>query len=62
MIDKDAQGAAERFMRKLTDGNFIMEQLPNSEVDYDSFKQQRDSKAVEQFVHTKVFEDIIKLK
>ena len=62
MIDKDAQGAADRFIKKLTDGGFTMSRSRNAEEDYDVRKQKRDSLAVEEFTKTKIFKDILKLK
>ena len=62
MIDKDAQGAANRFMEKLTGKGFLMSRSRNAEEDYDKMKQKRDSNAVNEFTKTKVFQDIINLR
>jgi hypothetical protein len=58
MLDKDADGAANRFMTKLTGNSFTMARSLNKENNYDEGKQERDSKAVEEFVQTEVFQDI----
>ena len=60
MLDKDAQGAANRFMEKLTGKGFTMPRSQNKEEDYDTVKQERDSKAVAEFTQTGAFQDIIK--
>ena len=62
MIDKDAEAAAERFMAKLKGNGFSMSRSQNSEEDYDETKQERDSKAVEEFVKTELFRYIMKLR
>ena len=62
MIDKDAKGAAERFMKKLTGKGFIMSRSKNAEEDYDTKKQKRDSEAVDVFTKTQIFKDILKLR
>ena len=61
MIDKDAQGAANRFMETLTGNGFTMSRSRNTEKDYDSAKQKRDSDAVNEFTKTQIFKDILKL-
>jgi len=60
MLDKDAQGAANRFMEKLNGQGFTMSRSQNKEEDYDSAKQERDSKAVAEFTQTGAFQDIMK--
>jgi hypothetical protein len=62
MIDKDAQGAADRFMAKLTGNGFIMSRSKNTAVNYDQKKQARDSMAVNEFTKTEVFKNILKLR
>jgi hypothetical protein len=62
MLDKDAQGAADRFIAKLTGKNFTVSRSQNNEDDYDTVKQERDSKAVAEFSRTETFKDIIKLQ
>ena len=62
MIDKDAQGAADRFITKLTGKGFTMSRSKNTADNYDKAKQARDSKAVAEFTKTKVFKDILKLR
>ena len=60
MIDKDAQAATERFMAKLKGNGFTMSRSQNNEEDYDKAKQERDSKAVEDFVKTDLFQYVMK--
>jgi hypothetical protein len=60
MIDKDAQGAAKRFMTKLVNKGFTLSCL-KSDVFYHG-KQGRTSKAVDEFTKTAVFRDILKLR
>jgi hypothetical protein len=62
MLDKDAQGAADRFIAKLTDKNFTVSRSQNNEDDYDTEKQERDSNAVVEFSRTETFQDIMKLQ
>ena len=62
MIDKDAEAAAERFMAKLKVNGFTMSRSQNNEEDYDKAKQERDSKAVEDFVKTDLFQYVMKQK
>ena len=61
MIDKDAQGAANRFMAKLTGNGFTMSRSKNTGENYTEKKQARDSKAVIEFTKTEVFKNILKL-
>ena len=60
--EKEAQEAAERFMAKLTNKQFVISRSQNTEDDYDAVKQERDSQAVAKFVETKTFQDIMDLK
>jgi len=60
MLDKDAQGAANRFMKKLNGQSFSMSRSQNKEEDYDTVKQERDSTAVAEFTQTGAFQDIMK--
>ena len=62
MIDKDAQAATKRFRTKLEGNGFTMSRSQNSENDYDTAKQERDSKAVAEFVKTDLFQDVMKLR
>jgi len=62
MIDKDAQGAADRFMTKLMGNGFIMSQSKNTGENYTEKKQERDSKAVSEFTKTEIFKNILNLK
>ena len=62
MIDKDAQAATKRFMTKLEGNGFTMSRSQNNENDYDTAKQERDSKAVAEFVKTDLFQDVMKLR
>jgi len=61
-IDKDAQGAADRFMAKLTGNGFIMSLSKNTGKNYTEEKQARDSMAVIEFTKTEVFKNILKLR
>ena len=62
MIDKDAKGAAERFMEKLKNNGFTMSRSRNNDENYDLRKQKRDSEAVSAFTKTKLFKGLLKLK
>ena len=62
MLDKDAQAAAERFMTRLEKNGFTMSRSQNNENDYDTAKQNRDSKAVAEFTKTDLFQDVMKLR
>jgi hypothetical protein len=62
MLDKDAKGAANRFMANLEGKQFTMARSQNTEDDYTATKQERDSSAIEEFVKTDVFQDIMRLK
>ena len=61
MLDKEAEDAVERFMIKLKGKGFKMARSQNNAEDYSDKKQTRDSKAVEEFVQTDIFKDIMKL-
>jgi hypothetical protein len=62
MVDKDAKGAAKRFMVKLQQNGFAIARSKNTEKNYSTIKQERDSRAVEDFVETDIFRDILKLR
>jgi hypothetical protein len=62
MLDKDAKNAANRFMTKLEKDAFTVARSQNTEEDYTDTKQDRDSRAVEDFVQTDLFQDIMKLE
>jgi hypothetical protein len=62
MLEKDAEAAAKRFMEKLGSGEFTMARSQNTADDYTATRQERDSKAVKDFVKTDLFQDIVKLK
>ena len=62
MIDKDAQGAANRFMAKLTGNGFVMSCSKNTAENYTQKKQARDSMAVAEFTKTEVFKNMRYLK
>jgi hypothetical protein len=62
MLDKDGKAVADRLMEKLTSGAFTMSRSPNTEEDYITSKQDRDSKAVEEFVETELFKDIMAMR
>ena len=61
MIDKDAKAAAARFMAELEGKKIKMPRSQNNEDDYDEAKQERDSKAVAEFVKTDLFKYIMEL-
>ena len=62
MIDKDAKGAASRFMEKLIGNGFVMSRSKNTAENYTQKKQRRDSIAVAEFTKTEVFKNILKLR
>jgi hypothetical protein len=62
MIDENARAISERFMKRLTEGEFTEARSPNTADDYTETRQERDSKAVKDFVETDLFQDILKLK
>jgi hypothetical protein len=62
MLDKDGKAVADRLMEKLKNGGFSMSRSPNTEEDYIASKQERDSKAVEEFVETDLFKDIMAMR
>ena len=62
MLDKDFKGAADRFMTKLKQNGFTMARSQNTEEDYTATKQDRDSKAVEDFMQTDIFRYIMALR
>ncbi|MDR1803972.1 MAG: hypothetical protein LBQ94_10230 [Treponema sp.] len=62
MIDKDAKAAAARFMAELEGKKIKMPRSQNDEEDYDEAKQERDSKAVEEFVESDLFQYIKDLR
>ena len=61
-LDKDAQGAADRFMEKLTSKGFTISRSKNSGKTYSAARQKGDSDAVAEFTKTKIFKDIMNLK
>jgi len=52
--------AADEFIAKLKGGSFTMARSQNSGEDYTLSKQKRDSEAVEKFLETNLFQEIIK--
>ena len=62
MIDKDAKAVTERFIAKLEGNGFTMSRSQNNEDDYDTTKQERDSKAVAEFAKTDLFQYVMKLR
>jgi hypothetical protein len=62
MLDKDGKAVADRLMKKLEDGGFVMARSVNTEEDYVTSKQDRDSEAVKDFVETDLFQDIMEMR
>jgi len=62
MLDKDGKAVADRLIAKLKSGGFIKASSPNHEEDYITTKQDRDSKAVADFVETDLFRDIMAIE
>ena len=62
MLEKDGKAVADRLMEKLQNGGFTMARSTNTEEDYTALKQERDSKAVEEFVETDLFQDIMSMR
>lgn len=62
MLNKDGKAVADRLVAKLRAKKFTMAQSQNTEEDYTASKQERDSKAVKEFVKTDLFQDIMRLK
>jgi hypothetical protein len=62
MLDKDGKAVADRLMAKLKNGEYVKSSSPNHEEDYSSTKQERDSKAVEEFVETDLFQEIMAMR
>jgi hypothetical protein len=62
MLDENAKAASERFMKKLKNGEFTMARSLNTEQDYTRTKQDRDTKAVNDFVGSELFNEIVEHK
>jgi len=62
MLDKDIQGMTDRFMEKLQACGFTVTRSQNDAEDYDIEKQERDSKATDEFTKSQLFKDIIENK
>jgi hypothetical protein len=62
MLDENAKAASERFMDKLTKGGFTVARSLNTEQDYTENKQDRDTKAVSDFVGSELFTEIAEHK
>ncbi|MDR2517783.1 MAG: hypothetical protein LBD13_00025 [Spirochaetaceae bacterium] len=62
MLDRDAKSAADRFMGKLEGKGFAMARSQNTAENYTDLKQERDSEAVEDFIQTDIFQDIMKMR
>jgi hypothetical protein len=60
--NEKAEDVASRFMAKLEGKEFTMARSSNTADDYTETRQERDSKAVKDFVETDLFQDILKLK
>ncbi|GHV30602.1 hypothetical protein AGMMS4952_17860 [Spirochaetia bacterium] len=59
MIDENAEGATRRFEEKFRAGGFTIALSPNTEADYTATKQDRDTKAVQDFIGTDLFNEIM---
>lgn len=59
---EDGEVVAKEFMDKLKRGEFTMSRSQNSGEDYSIAKQKRDTIAVEEFIKTDLFMDIMDLK
>jgi hypothetical protein len=62
MLDENVRAVSERFMKRLTGGEFTVARSSNTADDYTETRQERDSRAVKDFVETDLFQDILKLK
>jgi len=62
MSEEDGKAVAEEFMAKLKNRKFTMSRSQNSGEDYSISKQERDTKAVEAFIKTDLFNDIMNLE
>jgi hypothetical protein len=59
MLDEDAEKMAKRFADKFYAKDFTMARSPNTEDDYTANKQERDTKAVLDFIGTALFDEIM---
>jgi len=59
---EDGKVVAQEFMDKLKNKGFTMSRSQNSGEDYSASKQERDTKAVEAFIKTDLFQDIMNLQ
>jgi len=62
MSEEDGKAVAKEFMVKLKNKKFTMSRSQNSGDDYSISKQERDTKAVEAFIKTDLFDDIMNLE
>jgi hypothetical protein len=62
MQEEDGKVVAKEFMDKLENKKFTMSRSQNSGEDYSISKQKRDTKAVEAFIKTDLFQDIINME
>jgi hypothetical protein len=62
MSEKNGKAVAEEFMDKQKKKKFTVSRSQNSGEDYTVSKQKRDTEAVEAFIKTDLFQDIINLK
>lgn len=56
----NSEESAKRFEEKLKSGFYKKDRSRNTEVDYTKEKQDRDTKAVEEFTKTNIFHELIK--
>jgi hypothetical protein len=59
MIDTDAEAAAMRFMDNLHNGAFSKDSIKNTAKGYSIEKQERNSRAVNEFTNTHYFKDVV---
>jgi hypothetical protein len=62
MTIEDGETVAKEFMDELKNKKFTMSRSRNSGEDYSISKQQKDTEAVEAFLETDLFQDIMNLK
>jgi hypothetical protein len=61
MSEEDGEKVAKEFMDKLKNKKFTLARSENSGEDYSLRNQQRDTEAVEAFIKTDLFQDIINM-
>jgi len=61
-MEEDGEAVAQEFMDELKGRKFTMSRSENSGEDYSISKQERDTKAVDAFIKTDLFQDIMNFK